>query len=111
MNELQEETFKIKIPLFEPGEFESIDKELNNIDTLTEIVRMATEQVVKEKEQVLSQLVMSKQQKEIERLNNRIEKAKHFIDQVLGYHLNDYKQLEKDVNELYGILRGVDSDE
>lgn len=48
--------------------------------------------------------------KEIERLNNRIEKAKHFIDQVLGYHLNDYKQLDKDVNELYGILMGVDKE-
>lgn len=54
---------------------------------------------------------ITKRDKKIGELTNRIEKAKHFIDQVLGYHLNDYKQLEKDVNELYGILMEVDSDE
>lgn len=55
-------------------------------------------------------IYIRKQREEIEKLNNRIEKAKHFIDQVLGYHLNDYKQLDKDVNELYGILIGVDKE-
>lgn len=82
MNESQEEGFRIEIPLFEPGEFESIDEELNNIDTLSEIVRRATEQVVKEREQALSQLIMSKQQKEIERLKKREQECiDHYLAQ------------------------------
>lgn len=89
MNESQEETFKIKIPMFEPGEFERIDKELNNIDILSEIVRRVTENVVKEKEQVLSQLIMSKQQKEIERLNNIIEKLEIDIEIGTGKYTYD----------------------
>ena len=44
-------------------------------------------------------------------LNKIIEKAKHFVDQVLGYHLSSgYEQLEKDCNELFDILIGVDKD-
>ena len=73
-----------------------------------------------------------KQQKEIERLKKReqeciehyqvalkyanemeerIIKAMHYVDQVLGYHLNSgYEQLDKDCNELFGILRWVDKE-
>ena len=39
-------------------------------------------------------------------LENRIDNAINFIDQVLMYHLQDYKQLDEDINTLIGILRG-----
>lgn len=43
--------------------------------------------------------------KEIERLNNNKDNAINFIDQVLMYHLQDYKQLDEDCNTLIGILK------
>ena len=39
-----------------------------------------------------------------------IDNAINFIDQVLMYHMLDYKQLDKDCDELIGILRGVDKE-
>lgn len=48
---------------------------------------------------------------EIERLQKIIFSAMHYVDQVLGYHLSSgYEQLDKDINELYGILMGVDKE-
>lgn len=41
-------------------------------------------------------------------LENRIDNAINFIDQVLMYHLQDYKQLDEDCNTLIGILKGDD---
>lgn len=46
--------------------------------------------------------------REIEKLNDRIDNAINFIDQVLMYHLQDYKQLDEDCNTLIGILKGND---
>ena len=52
---------------------------------------------------------VQEQKKEIERLQKIIFNAMHYIDQVLGYHLNSgYEQLDKDCNELFEILKGVD---
>ena len=49
--------------------------------------------------------------KEIERLQKIIFSAMHYVDQVLGYHLNSgYEQLDKDCNELFGILKGDDKE-
>lgn len=53
---------------------------------------------------------MNYQDKEIERLNNNKDNAINFIDQVLMYHLRDYKQLDEDINTLIGILRGSDKE-
>lgn len=54
---------------------------------------------------------VQEQEKEIERLQKIIFSAMHYIDQVLGYHLNSgYEQLDKDCNELFGILKGVDKE-
>ena len=41
-----------------------------------------------------------------QKLNDRIGNAINFIDQVLMYHLHDYKQLDEDCNTLIGILKG-----
>lgn len=54
--------------------------------------------------------LLSKKIKEIERLNNNKDNAINFIDQVLMYHLHDYKQLDEDINTLIGILRGSDKE-
>lgn len=44
-------------------------------------------------------------------MEERTIKAMHFVDQVLGYHLSSgYEQLDKDCNELFGILKGVDKE-
>lgn len=54
---------------------------------------------------------VQEQKKEIERLQKIIFSAMHYIDQVLGYHLSSgYEQLDKDCNELFGILKGVDKE-
>lgn len=54
---------------------------------------------------------VQEQEKEIERLQKIIFSAMHYVDQVLGYHLNSgYEQLDKDCNELFGILKGVDKE-
>lgn len=40
---------------------------------------------------------------------DRIDNAINFIDQVLMYHLQDYKKLDEDCNTLIGILKGKGS--
>lgn len=70
-----------------------------------EILSFKTTKKLKQQELEINRLY-----DKVEKLEDRIENAKYFIDQVLMYHLLDYEKLDKDCNELYGILMGKESD-
>ena len=94
---------------------------LNNQYRLRDIRCVCLENKVQEQEKEIERLKAREKEciehyqvalKYANEMEERTIKAMHFVDQVLGYHLNSgYEQLDKDVNELYGILMGVDSDE
>lgn len=64
---------KVNMPMFELGELETFD---NNIHS---IVEEYSKLMVKEKEQILTQRIIIKQEEEIERLNKILEDIDKYI--------------------------------
>lgn len=78
--------YKVSVPLFEKGELETFDNHIH------EIVEKYSKLVLKEKEQILTQRIIMKQEEEIERLNNIINEIENdLLDRYYGrgkYHLS-----------------------
>lgn len=99
------EVVKIKVsqPMFEVGELEVFD---NNIHS---IVEEYSKMIFKEKDQILTQRIIIKQEQEIEKLNNIIKEAIEYINRH-GYSniSNSYDLLYNgEIEELVKILEVV----
>lgn len=98
----EEVKIKISQPMFEVGELETFD---NNIHS---IVEEYSKLMFKEKDQILTQRIIMKQEEEIERLNNIINELKKYIEDTKqdGYKLvwiNEYKNyFEAGIEEILG---------
>ena len=80
----EEVKIKISQPMFEEGELERFD---NNIHS---IVEEYSKLMFKEKDQILTQRIIMKQEEEIERLNNIIKKAIDFVESMEYCGQEDY---------------------
>lgn len=69
-----------------------------------EIEKRANNNLIEANTKLVDENKYLKLDKEV--LQKRMDNAINFIDQVLMYHLHDYKQLDEDCNTLIGILRG-----
>lgn len=99
-----------KIPMFVDGELENFD---NNIHS---IIEEYSKMMFKEKDQILTQRIIMKQEQEIERLNNIINNANKVLQNILvinnSEHKGKYRPIKntskndvyKSVCMLYGIL-------
>lgn len=81
----EEEKIKISQPMFEVGELERFD---NNIHS---IVEEYSKLLFKEKDQILTQRIIMKQEEEIERLHSIIKEVREFIE----WHYEDNKKFYK----------------
>lgn len=110
------EEVKISLPMFEVGELEVFD---NNIHS---IVEEYSKLMLKEKDQILTQRIIMKQEKEIKRLKNQLQQKENIIKEAKEYlrrklmivHIertNDFAVdvylKEEDYNELLEILDKV----
>ena len=85
----EEVKIKISQPMFEVGELERFD---NNIHS---IVEEYSKLMFKEKDQILTQRIIMKQEQEIERLNKELEKYKYTADE-----LNEIERLNNIIKEV-----------
>ena len=75
----EEVKIKISQPMFEVGELERFD---NNIHS---IVEEYSKMMVKEKDQILTQRIIMKQEEEIEQLQNQLQQKENIIKEVREY--------------------------
>ena len=86
------EEYKVSIPLFEPNELETFDNHIH------EIIEEYSKMMFKEKDQILTQRIIMKQEQEIERLNNKVEELQDLYTserEVKDYYKNILNELEK----------------
>ena len=94
MNE--EVKIKISQPMFEVGELETFDSNIHSI------IEEYSKMLFKEKDQILTQRIIMKQEEEIERLNNIIKEVREFVERYLRLNLDafDTKSLLEKVLEI-----------
>ena len=85
----EEVKIKISQPMFEVGELERFD---NNIHS---IVEEYSKMLVKEKDQILTQRIIMKQEEEIERLNNIIKEVREEIEKLANLYDDNYTITDK----------------
>ena len=102
MNE--EVKVKMNIPMFQEGELETFD---NNIHT---IIEKYTKLQLHEKEQILTQRIIIKQEQEIERLNNIINELEKELDRsfldLFEYELVNGRELISNIKNYIQELKG-----
>lgn len=92
--------YKVSIPLFEPNELTTFDNHIH------EIIEEYSKMMFKEKDQILTQRIIMKQEQEIERLNKKIEQYENPEDMTLMFMWCDekakdeIKRLNNIINEL-----------
>ena len=100
----EEVKVKMSIPMFEVGELERFDNNIHNI--IEEYSKMA----FKEKDQILTQRIIIKQEQEIKDLQQRIDKAIEYIKSYnstiksrneLGIYV-DFMSIPKELLEILG---------
>ena len=69
----EEVKVKMSIPMFEVGELERFDNNIHNI------IEEYSKMILKEKDQILTQRIIIKQEQEIKDLQQKIDKAKKYI--------------------------------
>ena len=74
MNE--EVKLKVSIPMFEEGELERFDSNMHSV------VEEYSKLMFKEKDQILTQRIIMKQEEEIERLQNIIKEVREYIEKA-----------------------------
>lgn len=86
----KEEVIKVSIPMFEAGELERFD---NNIHS---IIEEYSKLMFKEKDQILTQRIIIKQEEEIEKLTRQIEIMKKYFQLIIdiGYDYDGYRKAE-----------------
>ena len=98
----EEEKIKISQPMFEVEELEVFD---NNIPS---IVEEYSKLMLKEKDQILTQRIIIKQEKEIERLEQQLQQKENIIKELekvldrnieLNYYKNNVRQYNKTLTE------------
>ena len=105
----EEVKIKISQPMFEVGELEAFDSNIHNI------VEEYSKMMFKEKNEILTQRLIMKQNEEIERLNNiinAIEKALKDNIEELEEHQLSRDRIDEDKNILRFIqeLKGSDKE-
>ena len=100
------EEYKISVPLFEKGELETFD---NNIHS---IVEEYSKMLFKEKDQILTQRIIMKQEEEIERLNNIINELEKELKNRIKNVPDTMAEVYEDESILYKLqeLKGVDKE-
>ena len=108
----EEVKIKISQPMFEVGELEVFDNHIHDI------VKEYSKMLFKEKDQILTQRIIMKQEQEIERLNNRLKTSndtcnylRNTIDKAIEYLLDKYVRGlldDNEVNNVIKILKGGD---
>lgn len=101
MTKEEDNTFKMSIPMFTNAELTEID---NNLDTF---VSQLTKQIVHEKETVIVQHIMQKQQEEIEKHKKRNRELESTIKNALNFIVNMDSEIYgiSNMEELRDILR------
>lgn len=89
----KEVEIKISQPMFEVGELEKFD---NNIH---DIVKEYSKLMFKEKNQILTQRIIMKQEKEIERLKEQCKQRDNIIKELEKWLLEKNKKKQKWYNE------------
>ena len=88
----EEHSYKMSIPMFEEGELERFDSNIHSI------VEEYSKMMVKEKDQILTQRIIMKQEEEIERLKDLV---KQFWNNNKSSNLNE-EQKELLNNTIFG---------
>ena len=106
---------KINVPMFEVGELEMFDNNIHNI------IEEYSKMMFKEKDQILTQRIIMKQEEEIERLNNIIKRLEDFIEKEIElYTIELTKENERKLSivapikgvykEIYNVLQELKGD-
>lgn len=105
----EEVKIKISQPMFEVGELERFDNNIHNI------VEEYSKLMFKEKDQILTQRIIMKQEEEIKRLKYIIKESIEYLQIVYDYLLvdktfidDDLKQKQKEIKDLMKILKSGD---
>lgn len=85
----EEYEIKVNMPMFELGELEAFD---NNIHS---IVEEYSKLMLNEKEQILTQRIIIKQEEEIERLNNIIKDINKILKDDDLCHIEKLQEIHK----------------
>lgn len=84
----EEVKIKISQPMFEVGELERFDNNIHNI------VEEYSKMQLHEKEQILTQRIIIKQEEEIEKLQNQLQQKESIIKEVRKYCKNSSMTLK-----------------
>lgn len=90
----EEHSYKMSIPMFEEGELERFDSNIHSI------VEEYSKMLFKEKDQILTQRIIMKQEEEIDRLNNKVEE----LDTKWINSLQQEEEYEEGWRELKEII-------
>lgn len=96
----EEVKIKISQPMFEVGELERFD---NNIHS---IVEEYSKLMFKEKDQILTQRIIVKQEEEIERLKTELQDTKEHLGEYLHEQEEENKRLNNIINEIEDSIVG-----
>ena len=94
---MNEEVYtKISVPLISDKELEIFDSNIHNI------IEEYSKLVLKEKDQILTQRIIIKQEKEIERLNNIIDELEKYLNYRLQCSIQSVRddEIRKILNKL-----------
>ena len=114
----EEHSYKMSIPMFEEGELERFDSNIHSI------VEEYSKMLFKEKDQILTQRIIMKQEEEIERLNNIIKQydkvsfihemeLQKRVDKAIEYmerYMPNYDFDKTNLIKVLDILKGVDKE-
>lgn len=103
----KDNVYKITVPIITNEELKSLDNALEN--DLDKIVQEITETVSKNKEIIILQKVIKKQQKEIESYKERYENMKWYFDNQEDNLIHKNKIKEK-IEELESVLDLAEND-
>lgn len=99
--DFEEEKIKITQPMFEPGELESFDNYIHSI------VEDYSKMKLHEKDQILTQRIIMKQEEEINKLKSIIKEVREYIENNKIY-TNEKQEAYTLKNTWYGIeLLGI----
>lgn len=103
----KDNTFKISMPLITDEEIRQIDNNFENI------VKEFTKSYVKEKDLVLAQYIIKKQQDKIDQLESDKQKLIEKLEKILKEYENVIANEESAMNlyaEILKIVKGVEND-
>lgn len=102
----EEVKIKMSVPMFQEGELERFD---NNIHS---IVEEYSKMLFKEKDQILTQRIIMKQEEEIEELKTQLQQKENIIKEVREYiENNDLYEQDYDYDYEENLVVGPPTDE